>query len=395
MSPLLFRYEGGTCAVAAGAATRHCQSLSIGPHELETKRRIYSQTPPRARSLTHSTRSPYERTARISRRPRQRNLLASQPSIHRQSSTTAAALATTQTMRSTTPPPSSPPASISTPIPAAPAPQPQLTIRFSTPLPDLHLPLPYASAATTTVAALKQHIRANLPAMQRAHGLRLIASGRLLADDGASIATALRLRLEPSLPPPERLFVHASVAEDPLDAAALAAEVALAVVAPAKPGGGRGSDDGRAGDGDVSARASASASTSPAPRGFDRLGLPAADTAALRSQHRALVAARHTPADMPDGAALLRLEDAWVDSGSSAASAGVGAGATDDDDDASAALDDALYGAVMGFLWPLGAAVVGLRSGEDNGVWSRRRRGAVWVGVGVNVAFGLLKLLGG
>ncbi len=53
-----------------------------------------------------------------------------------------------------------------------------------------------------------------------------------------------------------------------------------------------------------------------------------------------------------------------------------------------ALLDDMLWGAVMGFFWPIGCAMW-LR--REKGVWSWRKGLTVFVGVVVNVAFGAVR----
>ena len=49
-----------------------------------------------------------------------------------------------------------------------------------------------------------------------------------------------------------------------------------------------------------------------------------------------------------------------------------------------------LWGAVMGFFWPIGCAMW-LR--REEGVWSWRKGLAVFVGVVVNVAFGAVRVM--
>jgi len=139
------------------------------------------------------------------------------------------------------------------------------------------------------------------------------------------------------------------------------------------------------------------------PQGFSRLlstGFTPQDVATLRAQFRAMTATRYTSDTMPDATALLRMEERWLNSTESGLPAtttgdvatGLPAGtAADEEDSPSAALNDMLLGIVAGFFWPVGAMVWGLR---EEGVWSRRRGWAVLGGVGVNVAFGVIRLLG-
>lgn len=117
----------------------------------------------------------------------------------------------------------------------------------------------------------------------------------------------------------------------------------------------------------------------------------------------ALQSINHTPDTMPTGAEMRELEDRWMDEGSSADGAGVGLtfanGATGGGDEgggggfgssSNSALDDMLWGAVMGFFWPIGCAMW-LR--REEGVWSWRKGLAVFVGVVVNVAFGAVRVM--
>lgn len=102
------------------------------------------------------------------------------------------------------------------------------------------------------------------------------------------------------------------------------------------------------------------------------------------------------------------MEDRWLDDGTTAGlsatgGGGVGGGAGDDagddgggDDGAwfgtgsRGAIDDMLWGAVMGFFWPIGCAMW-LR--REEGVWSWRKGLAVVVGVVVNAAFGAMRIM--
>ena len=143
--------------------------------------------------------------------------------------------------------------------------------------------------------------------------------------------------------------------------------------------------------------------TTPAPRGFDRLlsaGFTPAEVSALRSQFFALQSMSHTPDTMPSAAELRELEDRWMDEGSGAMAVGGGGGgpfgALGGDDDGGfgtgshGVLDDMLWGAVMGFFWPIGCAMW-LR--REEGVWSWRKGLAVFVGVVINAAFGAMRVM--
>ncbi|CAI7566832.1 unnamed protein product [Penicillium manginii] len=170
-------------------------------------------------------------------------------------------------------------------------------------------------------------------------------------------------------------------------------------------------------NGSSSQRAAASASattappttTIPAPRGFDRLlsaGFTASEVTALRSQFLAVQSVTRTPDTMPSGEELRDLEDRWMDEGSTGANlgggdagagAGAGGGGFGGDDDGGlgtgsrSAWDDMLWGAVMGFFWPIGCAMW-LR--REEGVWSWRKGVAVFVGVVMNGAFGAARIMG-
>lgn len=317
------------------------------------------------------------------------------------------------------------------------APELYLIIRFSASIPDVQLGIP--SPSTTTVAGLKQLIRAHLPPDLSNRRIRLIYSGRGL-EDASSLRTALKLPSRASTPlsttdvedgflspsskdrkgkgavrdvviPVDvpRVYVHCSIGDIVLSAADLSAEAAIASTflvhqqqqqhkgstasLPAKQ---------RIEEQDVDDMAT----TTPAPRGFDRLlsaGFTPSEVAALRSQFMALQSINHTPDTMPTGAEMRELEDRWMDEGSSADGAGAGLpGAVGGGGDegggggggfgssSNSALDDMLWGAVMGFFWPIGCAMW-LR--REEGVWSWRKGLAVFVGVVVNAAFGAVRVM--
>lgn len=86
-----------------------------------------------------------------------------------------------------------------------------------------------------------------------------------------------------------------------------------------------------------------------------------------------------------------------MDEGSTAAQVqGGGEGGSAEDDEnglgpgSRSAMDDMLWGAVMGFFWPVGCAMW-LR--REEGVWSWRKGVAVFVGVVVNAVFGMLRIM--
>ncbi|RAL09722.1 DSC3 family protein, partial [Aspergillus homomorphus CBS 101889] len=318
-----------------------------------------------------------------------------------------------------------------------------VTIRFSASIPDL--PLDIFSPETTTSAGLKQLIRTRLPPNLSSHRLRLIYAGRGL-EDTTPLAASLKL------PPPSsssarstprppaaaaddndastpskgkgkapvrdqpRLYIHCSIGDIVLSAADLDAEASLAstLQQESQSGTEESDSDARRRTNQTLASSSSSpsgvqsATTTPAPRGFDRLlaaGFTPAEVTALRSQFMAIQAVSRTPDTMPSGAELRELEDRWMDEGSSAMAAGAaggvagggpGEGISFADDDGGfgpgsrGAMDDMLWGAVMGFFWPVGCAMW-LR--REEGVWSWRKGLAVFVGVVVNVAFGAMRIM--
>lgn len=94
---------------------------------------------------------------------------------------------------------------------------------------------------------------------------------------------------------------------------------------------------------------------------------------------------------------MRRLEERWLDNTSSPFhdnnnNGPRGAEEDDNDDDGRGALEDMLWGNLMGFFWPVGAAVWLMR---EEGVWSKRRQVAVVTGVLVNLAFGVMRIGGG
>ncbi|KAL4932731.1 DSC3 family protein [Aspergillus undulatus] len=323
------------------------------------------------------------------------------------------------------------PSSILHPSPPGAAPEKDplyLTVRFSASIPDLRLDIDYPE--TTTAAGLKQAIRARLPQSLSSHRLRLIYAGRGL-EDTTPLAVSLKLppppttRFSKSVPStendatsdqqssnirdkgkapvrePPRLYVHCSIGDIILSAADLAAEAAVASTLHKEADEPAQSKTGRAPNNQPHDQPSSS--TIPAPRGFDRLlsaGFTASEVTSLRSQFMAILSTSRTPDTMPSGAELRELEDRWLDEGSSAMGAGGaiggGEGASFADDDGGfgtssrGAIDDMLWGAVMGFFWPVGCAMW-LR--REEGVWSWRKGLAVFVGVVVNIAFGAMRIM--
>lgn len=306
-----------------------------------------------------------------------------------------------------------------------------LTVRFSASISDLLLDI--ATPETTTSAGLKQLIRAHLPSELSTHRLRLIYAGRGL-EDSTSLTASLRL------PPPwspariskvsnngsasskekgkelareqPRLYIHCSIGDIILSETDLADEAATAsTLLKKEPDDSITTPEQR----QKQKQQEEASTTIPAPRGFDRLltaGFTAAEVTALRSQFLAVQSVSRTPDTMPSGTELRDLEDRWLDDGTTTGSAatgggggggGVGGGIGDDAGDdgggdegawfgtgSRGAIDDMLWGAVMGFFWPIGCAMW-LR--REEGVWSWRKGLAVVVGVVVNAAFGAMRIM--
>ncbi|KAJ5703587.1 hypothetical protein N7493_011512 [Penicillium malachiteum] len=314
-----------------------------------------------------------------------------------------------------------------------------ITVRFSASIPDLPLDVP--TPETTTGAGLKQLIRTELPSSLSSHRLRLIYAGRGL-EDATALTASLKLPPSPArspqpVPSPSyqtqdqhgtkgseediqskdkgkkavrdtrpRIYIHCSIGDIALSEADLTAEANLASTLKQKENASSTSPTTRSsghtstfpGPDPGQIPVTSSTTTTPAPRGFDRLlsaGFTASEVTALRSQFLAVQSVSRTPDTMPSGEELRDLEDRWMDEGSTAAGivgAGDGAGVEEDGlgSGTRTAMDDMLWGAVMGFFWPIGCAMW-LR--REEGVWSWRKGLAVIVGVIVNVAFGAMRIM--
>ncbi|CAI7631781.1 unnamed protein product [Penicillium glandicola] len=318
-----------------------------------------------------------------------------------------------------------------------PEPDPLLiTVRFSASIPDLQLDV--LEPETTTGAGLKQLIRAELPTPISSHRLRLIYAGRGL-EDTAALTVSLKLPPSPTRSPrpaadqPEtpdengkgkqavrdtrpRLYIHCSIGDIALSEADLASEASVSSTILLQQKQQQTNVGKKPTAKDASSLLptstqprrhsqtqpqSQSTTTAPAPRGFDRLlsaGFTAAEVTALRSQFLAVQSVSRTPDTMPTGDQLRDLEDRWMDEGSTTAQVqglvGEGGGVGDDEGGigtgSRGAMDDMLWGAVMGFFWPVGCAMW-LR--REEGVWSWRQGIAVCVGVIVNAAFGAMRIM--
>lgn len=270
-------------------------------------------------------------------------------------------------------------------------------IRFTASVPDLSLRLP--SPSTTTIITLKHLIRAELPRTSCKDRLRLIYGGKILLDTD-TVSSALKLPPPPPLdtkgkgkadnPPTQRVYINCSLG-DTLTEAELLAEATAATSSVQEPSASGQSEPASS----SSAHASPDSNVTAAPVGFDRLlatGFTSAEVSALRLQFLAIQAHAHTPDSMPSPAMLRQMEDAWIDNNNDPITGGgavAGAGGFIDND-AGNALEDLLWGNVMGFLWPLGAVGWLLR---EEGVWSQRRQMAVFTGFVCNIIFGILRVI--
>ncbi|KAF2173093.1 hypothetical protein M409DRAFT_62701 [Zasmidium cellare ATCC 36951] len=279
-----------------------------------------------------------------------------------------------------------------------------VVVRFSTSNPDLILNIDKPS--TTSNLTLKQRIRSQLESPASAARLRLIHSGKVLADNAALEKSVNVTRPPPTndesksakakgkqpvrdaVQPAARVYIHCSIG-DALSSAELAAETKAALEADAA------LESKTAQPISTTALSSGQqdASTTPAPRGFDRLlsaGFTAQEVASLRAQFLAIQAHTHTPDTMPTGPDLLALEERWLDNTSNTAAGGGegdtgGFGAED-----AGGLEDMLWGNLLGFFWPIGAMCWLMR---EEGVWTRRRQIAVLSGFLVNLTFGFLRVM--
>lgn len=305
----------------------------------------------------------------------------------------------------------------------------ELTIRFSASLPDLHLSISLAEQPHANTSTLKQLIRTHLPTEHSSHRIRLIYSGKALADD-APLSTSLKRSLShppsrtstprpnngaddaPStlkgkapirdtLTPTQRTYIHCSIGDLVLTLAELADEARQAHPTSASQPSGAPQDATH-----TTPTEDGADTTTPPPRGFDRLltaGFTPAEVSSLRLQFLAIQAHTHTPDDMPSPTTLRTMEDQWLDNSSSATalpadggSAGTGMAAnapllSSSEEAEGGALDDMLYGAAMGFFWPIGCL---LWAAREEGVWSQRRRMAVVVGVVLNVGVAFVRFTG-
>jgi hypothetical protein len=284
----------------------------------------------------------------------------------------------------------------------------ELIIRFTTSIPDLTLPI--ESPRTTTALALKVLIRQHLPPNYASNRLRLIFSGKIL-EDSTSLYQSLSLKESAPPPPPRstkaqgkqpkrdddyppptvrRKYIHCSIG-DVLSKSDLekevrkAEEVKQALLKNLSPSSGSTTTTTTA------ATQHNAQQREQAPQGFDRLlqtGFTASDIATLRASFLTHLSNTHTPDTMPHGDALRRLEERWLDTDAQN-SQSIGADGGGVEDEEGTALDDMFWGNIWGYFWPVGALVWGFR---EEGVWTRRRKIAVFTGVMVNLVFGFARL---
>ncbi|KAH8601712.1 DUF2407 C-terminal domain-containing protein [Bisporella sp. PMI_857] len=272
-----------------------------------------------------------------------------------------------------------------------------ITIRFTTSTADLLLDI--EEPEETTVIALKHLIRSKLDHSTSKHHFRLIHSGKLLKDDDILASV---LKIPSPLPPvsdpkgkgkaievpPARVYINCAIG-DVLTSAELSTEALAAAESRKKSSKDRKSKNS-------SKNVPPLSTTTPAPQGFDRLlsgGFTPAEVNQLRLQFLSIQSSIHTEATMPSPATLRRMEDAWIDNNAGNSGLGTEEGGFDFGDDGlgGGALDDLLYGNIIGFLWPLGC--VGWAMREGGGIWSKRRQIAVFTGFLLSLTFGVLRVM--
>lgn len=282
----------------------------------------------------------------------------------------------------------------------------ELIIRFTASIPDLTLQI--RSPKTTTTLVLKTLIRGHLQGDDGSKRLRLIYSGKIL-EDATSLFRNLGLKEgRPPSPPRstkalgkqparddvggvasfERKYIHCSVGDtlskSDLEEEAHKAEESMQALLKTL----GNVTDSKSTNG--TSKLDAVVTVTQAPQGFDRLlqtGFSREDVATLRASFLAHLSNTHTPDTMPHGDTLRRLEERWLDADTQTAQT-IGADGTTVEDDEGSALDDMLWGNICGFFWPMGAIVWGFR---EDGVWTRRRKIAVFTGLMINVVFGFAR----
>ncbi|CCU77195.1 unnamed protein product [Blumeria hordei] len=267
-----------------------------------------------------------------------------------------------------------------------------INVRFTN---SFDLPIDIDQPRQTYVAALKHMVRSKLEEPLSRHCFRFIYSGKLLRDEDI-LGNVLKL---PGAPPrrcdpsgkgkaveisPTRICIHCAIG-DVLTPAQLAAEAEAAMKSWSEPFHAHS-------DTNPATSLPPLKFSSSTPRGFDRLlssGFTAIEVNQLRLQFRSIQQSIHTPDTMPSPDTLLQIEDAWIDdnSGNNPSTSGFDFG---DDSLGSGAIDDILWGNLIGFFWPLGCMGFLMR---ESGLWSRRRQIAVFTGFILSIAFGILRIL--
>lgn len=294
----------------------------------------------------------------------------------------------------------------------------EITVRFSASLPDQQISVPAKNGPNT--ATLKQRIRASLPEDLKNKRIRLIHAGKAL-DDAIPLSTSLkRLTSKPpsriSTPgsesgrngdsetakgkgkqpvrdtPVSRVYIHCSIGDVTLSAEDLAAEEKLASARQTL-------EEEEEEELPTSKQNGPATTTTPAPRGFDRLlnaGFTPAEILSLRQQFLSIQAHTHTPDTLPSPTTLRALEDQWLDNSNAAstsldasdAAAAGSMGTLDPDDSGRGALDDMIWGTTLGFFWPIGCLIWGVR---EEGIFSPRRKIAIVIGIFLNFGLGFVR----
>jgi hypothetical protein len=307
---------------------------------------------------------------------------------------------------------------------------PTIIIRFSTAsLPDLPLALPppppsqhAATTTTTTAAALAQLIRARLPPPASRARLRLIRAGAVLAPlapvrlpraavNGSATGGAAAAAAAAAAAGPE--FILCAVGEA-LSPAELSAEARRAALPARLPRDDEDDDDDEYEEEEVEGQQVGGAGA-PAPLGFDALlaqGVPRDEVERMRDALAARAAYSSAPRGgrpQPSSSAVARArEERWLAAPGRPATLLVG-GDDDDDggewdwdggaglEDAAAAagrsLDDAVAGALAGFLFPPAAWAGARDDGDGDAAWSRRRQVAALAGLLANVLFAAFRAM--
>ncbi|RMZ77485.1 hypothetical protein DV738_g4344, partial [Chaetothyriales sp. CBS 135597] len=202
-----------------------------------------------------------------------------------------------------------------------------VTIRFSASLPDLPLSISLATHPHANTCTLKQLIRRSLPAESANRRIRLICAGKALLDNDL-LTTSLRRRGGVGAGAPTPWLSSTGMSKSTPLRASSAAAVA--------------SDKGKT---------------------------PIRDPVAQQPRiyiHCSIGDLTLPPDELEREARTARGYEATEQS----------------------ALDDMLLGTAMGFFWPIGCLLWGVR---EEGVWSTRRKMAVVVGVCLNLVLGLVK----